>query len=301
MDPLDEAVRMANREARSSLIERAVETMGAPAKPAAQPATPQATAQAVPGATPGATPQAPLGTAPEMPAAATATGDHAGGTAGRITIDFKRLRAARIINPDGDRSRTMEEFRLIKRTILMKAFNSRQGGLPNGHLVMVASTRPGEGKTFSAVNLAMSIASERDHTVLLVDADLSRANVLRTLGIERDRADPHARRGLVDLLEDESLDVSDVMVQTNVEKLTILPAGHTHAMSTELLASERMRRLTQDISTRYRDRIIIFDTPPVLATSEPTALATHVGQVVFVVEANKTSRVAVQQALSSRH
>ncbi len=277
MDPLEEAVRLANREARSSLVERAVENMGGPAMPAAR--------------------EASVAVEADMPGVTAETDAAAGTINRRITIDFKRLRAARIINPEGDRSRTMEEFRLIKRSILLKAFNSRRGGLPNGHLIMVASTRPGEGKTFSAVNLAMSIASERDNTVLLVDADLSRANVLRTLGIEMDKEDPHARRGLVDLLEDSSLDVSDVMLRTNVDKLTILPAGQSHSMSTELLASERMRQLIQDISQRYRDRIVIFDTPPVLATSEPTALAMHVGQIMFVIEASKTSRAAIQQAL----
>ena len=199
MDPLEEAVRLANREARSSLVERAVENMGGPAMPAAR--------------------EASVAVEADMPGVTAETDAAAGTINRRITIDFKRLRAARIINPEGDRSRTMEEFRLIKRSILLKAFNSRRGGLPNGHLIMVASTRPGEGKTFSAINLAMSIASERDNTVLLVDADLSRANVLRTLGIEMDKEDPHARRGLVDLLEDSSLDVSDVMLRTNVDKL----------------------------------------------------------------------------------
>ncbi|MFQ5467857.1 MAG: XrtA-associated tyrosine autokinase, partial [Kiloniellaceae bacterium] len=162
-------------------------------------------------------------------------------------------------------------------------------GKPN-NLIMVTSAKPGEGKTFTAINLAISIALERDFTVLLIDADFSRPNILQVLGLE-------AKKGLIDVLENPAVDLSDVLIRTNIDKLTVLPAGGAHDLSTELLASLRMRDIVQDIARRYRDRIVIFDSPPVLVTSEACVLATHVGQVVFVVEADKTPKSAVREAL----
>ena len=155
---------------------------------------------------------------------------------------------------------------------------------------MVTSAKPREGKTFTAVNLAISIALERDVHVLLVDADLVRPSVLKVLGVSADR-------GLIELLEDPRLDLSDVMLRTNVEKFSLLPSGNFHHMSPELITSERMAVLANDLAARYPDRVIILDSPPLLATSEPTMLARLVGQIVFVVEAERTSDVAVRSAL----
>ncbi len=202
-------------------------------------------------------------------------------------LDFARLAELGILTPDGLRTTTTEEFRLIKRTVLTKRWEE---DTKNSNLIMVTSAAPGEGKTFVSINLAMSIASERDYRVLLVDADLSRPNVPQTLGIEVDR-------GLIDVLTDDSLDLADVLIRTNVEGLTVLPAGRHHRLSTELLASQGMARFVGEVARRYPDRIIIFDSPPVLATSEASALAQHVGQVVFVVKAERTSRAAVRSAL----
>lgn len=205
-------------------------------------------------------------------------------------IDFQRLKAAGIIVPQGKRTRQTEEFRIIKRSVLHNVAEFERSGMANANLVMVTSTRPGEGKTFSAVNLAMSIAYERDRTVLLVDADFSRPNVPRTLGIS-------ARRGLIEVLENPSIDVADVMIRTSVESLSVLPAGGHHNLSTELLASERMKLVIGEIARRYRDRVIIIDSPPVLSTSEPSVLALHVAQIVFVVQADKTTKPAAKQAI----
>ena len=156
---------------------------------------------------------------------------------------------------------------------------------------MVTSSFPGEGKSFCAVNLAMSIAMEQDHTVLLVDADVGKPSIPETLGIR-------ARKGLMDLLLDKDLRFQDVLLKTNVEKLTVLAAGSKHTHATELLASEAMNRILQDIAERYSDRIIIFDSPPLLATTEARVLASRMGQLVMVVEAGKTPQEAVREALS---
>jgi len=205
-------------------------------------------------------------------------------------INLARLKQAGLITPDGERSQLAEEFRVIKRPLLMNAFGRGAARVANGNLIMVTSSLPGEGKSFCAVNLAMSIAMERDHTVLLIDADVAKPSVPRYLGLKTDR-------GLMDLLIDDSLQMSEVLIKTNVEKLTLLPAGRGHRYATELLASNAMDRLLDDVARRYPDRIIIFDSPPLLATSEARVLATHMGQIVMVVEAEKTTHEAVKEAL----
>ncbi len=209
----------------------------------------------------------------------------------RGTIDVARLRAAGIVSPFGARGRIDEEFRIIKRPLLLRAFAKGQEAIPNGHLIMVTSARPAEGKTFCAVSLAMSIATEPDLSVLLVDADVARPRVHSILGLESDR-------GLMDLVADDGLDFSDVLIRTNIDNLAVLPAGRPHQLATELLASERMARIVRDMARRYPDRVIIFDSPPTLASSVPGVLALHVGQIVFVVEADRTSEAAVNSGLA---
>lgn len=205
-------------------------------------------------------------------------------------IDCAQLERYGVLTPRMAKSRTKEEFRVIKRSVLQYAFQRPEATAKAPNLVMVTSARPGEGKTFTATNLAISIALERDFTVLLVDADFTKPTILKNMGIEADR-------GLIDVLEDPSIDLADVLIRTNIDKLTILPAGRSHDLSTELLASQRMKNVVDDIAWRYRDRLVVFDAPPVLATSEPCALAMHVGQILFVIEAEKTPKNTVKEAL----
>lgn len=206
-------------------------------------------------------------------------------------IDLAKLREAGMITPDGERTQLSEEFRVIKRPLLTNAFNRGAAPIKNGNLVMVTSSFPGEGKSFSAINLAMSIAMERDHTVLLVDTDMAKPSIPGYLGLE-------SGKGLMDLLLDEELKFSDVLIKTNIENLNILPAGRPHLHATELLASETMNRLLNEMAHRYPDRIIIFDAPPLLATTEARVLASRMGQIVMVVEAAKTPQAAVKEALT---
>lgn len=206
-------------------------------------------------------------------------------------INLENLEKAGMITPNGERNAISEEFRVVKRPLLVNAFDRGAATPPRANLVMVTSACPGEGKSFSAINLAMSIAMERDHTVLLVDADVAKPSLLTFLGLR-------PGKGLMDLLLDPTLKFSDVLIKTNVEKLNIVPAGRSHPHATELLASERMSQLLNEISTRYPDRIVIFDSPPLLATTEARVLASRMGQIVMVVEAAKTSQAAVKEALS---
>ena len=209
-----------------------------------------------------------------------------------VELDLAQLAAKGIVTPDSPRSQLADEFRVIKRPLLSNAQGKGAAPVQNGNLIMVTSSVPGEGKTFSAINLAMSIAMELDNTVLLIDADVSRPSVLNVLGLP-------AAKGLMDVLLDDDLDLSDVMLKTNIEKFTIVPVGSAARRATELLASEAMNRLLAEMATRYSDRIIIFDSPPLLVTTEAPVLATHMGQIVMVVEAGATAQGVVKQALVS--
>jgi protein-tyrosine kinase len=203
-------------------------------------------------------------------------------------VDRAHMRRQGLITPEGDRTPNAESFRRIKRQILANLGKSKSAVPPN--LVLVTSALSGEGKTFCAVSLAVSMALELDRTVLLVDADVAKPSVPRTLGVE-------AEHGLLDVLVDKSIELSDVLCRTDIGKLTLLPAGTAQPNATELLASAAMRRLLQEISERYHDRVVIFDSPPLLAASEAGVLASQMGQIVMVVEAGKTSEAALMAAL----
>jgi len=207
-----------------------------------------------------------------------------------VEIDLAALAAAGYITPEAQRSQTADEFRVLKRPIIKNAQGGPGSTVARGNCVMVTSALPAEGKSFVALNLAMSIASEVDTTVLLVDADVANPNLLKRLNIP-------ATRGLLDLLTDSSADLADVLLRTNVEKLSVLPAGSAHKRATEMLASTGMAELVEQMSTRYPDRILVFDSPPLLATTEARALAAHMGQIVMVVEADVTSQPTVLKAL----
>ena len=207
-------------------------------------------------------------------------------------LNFERLARAGLIVPGREKTLTTEEFRVIKRPLLLNAAARVSGGGHRlDHVILVTSARPGEGKTFTSINLAMSMATERDLNVMLVDADIMRHDLLNRLGVQADL-------GLLDVLQDPQLDISDVLIKTNIPNLTILPGGKHRTNSTELFASQEMGQLIHDMAMRYDDRIILFDTPPLLVSSEASALALHVGQVLVVVESGVTPQSAIDQAIS---
>lgn len=209
-----------------------------------------------------------------------------------VTIDLAMLHEKGLVTPDRPRSTIAEEFRVIKRPLLRNVIEEGPARIDNANLIMITSALSGEGKTFNAINLAISMAMELDYTVLLVDADVSRPSVFRQLGLAPER-------GLMDILSGEVDDLSDVLLRTNIEKLSLLPAGMPHSRATELLASDNMNRLLKQMATRYSDRIIVFDSPPLLLTTESRVLATHMGQVVVVVEAERTTHASIRQALAT--
>jgi exopolysaccharide/PEP-CTERM locus tyrosine autokinase len=208
----------------------------------------------------------------------------------QVEIDLAKMHRLGMVTPDQGATLAKNEFSGIKRAILQNVMAQRSQQATHSNLIMLTSSLPGEGKTFCAINLAMSLAIELDHTVLLVDADVARPSVLRTLGLK-------SELGIMDLLLDEELDMADVMLKTNVESLSILPAGSSHIHATELLASMAMNKLLNDISNRYSDRIVIFDSPPLLLTNEAHVLARQMGQIVMVVAAENTKQQDVKNAL----
>jgi exopolysaccharide/PEP-CTERM locus tyrosine autokinase len=213
-------------------------------------------------------------------------------TSKRVEINLDSLSAAGIVSPNSPRSQIADQYRVIKRPLIANAMGKSATPVENGNLIMVTSSLPGEGKSFTAINLAISIAAELDNTVMLVDADVARPSVLRVLGLE-------PGPGLLNLLAGDPADLSTMLLKTNIDKLTILPSGTPHARATEMLASDAMTRLLADMGKRYSDRIIVFDSPPLLLTTESLVLATHMGQIVMVIQAEKTLRSDVQDALAT--
>lgn len=210
-----------------------------------------------------------------------------------IELALGALGQAGFLVPGQPRTELADEFRVIKRPLIKNVQGDSAAPVERANLILVTSAMPGEGKTFTAINLALSIAMEVDKTVLLVDADVVRPSLMPRLGV----VEP--AKGLLDVLNDASLDLSDVLLKTNVPKLTLLPAGTPCGNSTELLASAAMERLLDELASKYSDRIIVFDAPPLLPTTESRVLAARAGQVVMVVEADHTSRNTVAKAFAT--
>jgi len=208
----------------------------------------------------------------------------------RLEIDLERLKSRGFVTPDVQRSQLADEFRIVKRPIVRNALGNAK--VRNGNLVMVASALPGEGKTYTAINLAMSIAMELDTTVVLVDGDVAHPDLPNILGV---RNSP----GLLELLTRDDLEIGDALVRTNIDNLSVIPAGMHQQRATELLASEQMAVFLRELSTGFPDRIIVFDSPPLLPTTEARVLASHMGQIVMVVAADSTKQNTVNLALET--
>lgn len=211
----------------------------------------------------------------------------------RVEIDWVRLAELGFVTPSDVNTKTIEEYRNIKRPLVYNAFGTGSVGIERSNLILVTSSIPGEGKTFTAINLALSIANERDKKVLLIDADVARPSVAKRLGINSS-----SRLGLIDYLESDNVAYSDIELATNMPGLRLIPAGKLHKYSTELLNSNKMVLFAEELSNRYPNRIVIFDSPPLLAATQGEVLAKLVGQVVLVVEAEKTLQSMVMESVS---
>ena len=207
-----------------------------------------------------------------------------------VAIDWKQLATMGYLTNEKGNSGLAEEYRIIKRPLLYNAFGKAAQGIERSNLILVTSSIPEEGKTFTAINLAMSIANERDKNVLLIDADVAKPSIAKILGVTKSP-------GLIEYLEDDALGFTDISLTTDVPSLQIIPAGKRHPFSTELLSSDRMVQFVDELSLRYADRIVIFDSPPLLAATQAEVLATLVGQIVLVVGAETTMQSTVQESM----
>lgn len=183
-----------------------------------------------------------------------------------------------------------DDYRRLKRPLVSNACGRDKSMVERGNLILVTSSIPGEGKTYTSVNLALSMSQEKDNTVLLVDCDVAKQGVSRMLGLEN-------KIGLVDVLERDDLTIGNVLLQTDIPNLRVVSAGKQNKYVTELLASDRMYDLVNEMASRYSNRIVIFDGPPLLPAPQTQVLAGLVGQVVFVIETGKTRQSLVEEAL----
>ncbi|NJR78361.1 AAA family ATPase [Sphingomonas corticis] len=206
-------------------------------------------------------------------------------------IDRTMLAEKGMLVPGAPVGALAEEFRLIKRQLLLTADEVGEG--PKGErarTILVGSGKPGEGKTFCAINLAISLAAERDVEILLVDADFAKPDVMASLGLDDST-------GLLDVLGDPTIDPESCVVRTDVPQLSLLPAGKRSHADTELLASRRTEQVLDRLLAANPRRIIVFDTPPALAASPASVLALLVGQVMLVVRADRTTEADVREAV----
>lgn len=207
-----------------------------------------------------------------------------------VEVDQKALRDAGLVAPDYHEKILADQYRDIKRPLIANAYGKRVSRVEDGNLIMVTSALAGEGKTFTSLNLAISIAQEQDLTVLLVDGDVANPYISDVFGVSK-------MSGLLDLLQGDCQGAESLVVQTDMKGLSILPAGAPRSDANELLSGARMENIIQQLVSRFSQRIVIFDTPPLLQTSESKALASMAGQIVLVIKAESTSQDAAAEAL----
>jgi Mrp family chromosome partitioning ATPase len=283
-----------------SLVEKAIEKLRASAaQDVREPSpTPPPRIEPVVASSPGA----PF--TPERPASAGAPGTGAAmadvaarlaspplGDVPRIAIDMAMLAREGVVAPTADAHRAAGDYRAIKRSVIAAAFGKSGGGSHDPRVIAVTSALAGDGKTHTSVNLALSLSRERDFGVVLVDADVLKGHVTELLGLE-------GRPGLTDLLGTSGeVDVRRMLVQAEQGNFWILPAGRRHEDATELLSSQRMGQVTAQLLALLPRALVLFDSPPLLLTSEAQAVTGLAGQVLLVVKAGTTPREAVSDAI----
>lgn len=213
------------------------------------------------------------------------------GRGDKIEIRMDELRKNGCLAPVSKAQQAEEEFRRIKWPLLNSIFGRDGAVASTNNVVLITSAVPGEGKTFNTLNLALSLAREPDLQVLLVDGDVARPSLTISLGLAE-------YPGLTDLVADMTLDAAAVIHPTSVDRLFVLPAGPARDNSPELLSSARMANVIEDLSRRASPGVVIFDSPPILATNEAQVLSRYAGQIVMIVMADSTEQSVVTEALA---
>lgn len=209
-----------------------------------------------------------------------------------IVLDRGVLRGAGLLPPESDMSLLARQYRKIKHPLVAQAIGRGEPRAPKGYLIMIASAMSGEGKSFTSVNLALSMAMDRDLRVLLVDADVAKPQLSHVFGLG-------SAPGLLDALRNPHLDVESLIRATDVPTLSFLPAGAASEEATELLSSTRMEQIAVALGRHDSHRIVVFDSPPLLQTTESPALTHVAGQIVVVVHSDKTPQPALLDALKT--
>ena len=209
-----------------------------------------------------------------------------------VAIDQNALRAAGMLPPVHQEHEIAQQYRRIKRPLINNALGRGVAQLASGNIIMITSAVPGEGKTFMSLNLALSMRLEEDITVLLVDGDVVNPRFTQILGLE-------SRPGLLDLVKDPALSAEMAILPTDLPGLSVLPAGRQEANATELVASARMHQVVSKLGSDNPARLVLFDSAPLLVTTESQALAHFAGQVVVVVHADQTPQHVVYDALET--
>lgn len=211
----------------------------------------------------------------------------------RFHVDEERLKDLGLIPFEEDaRVRLDDELRRVKWPLLDNAAGKGAAEITHPRRLVVTSAVPGEGKTFTTLNLALSLAREPDFEVLLVDGDVPKSDITQALGLA-------GRPGLMDLLLDDKCRAHDVIVPTDVPNLSFVPSGKRHRLTAELFGSRRMQAVMDELAGENRQRLLIFDSPPMLATSESRVLASQMGQVVVVVAAGRTRQQELRVVLEN--
>lgn len=209
-----------------------------------------------------------------------------------VILDRGTLRAFGLMPPEAEVDLLTRQYRKIKHPLVAKALGRGAARELKGHLIMIASAMSGEGKTFTAMNLALSLSLEKEVDVLLVDADVAKPQLSRILGLA-------GAPGLLEALRDPARDVESLVRATNVPSLSFLPAGVDADDATELLSSARMDQMGALLGQHNSRRIVVFDSPPLLQTTESPALARLAGQIVVVVRAESTPQPVLLDALET--
>ena len=209
-----------------------------------------------------------------------------------LPLDLDALREAGLLPPAHQERELAQQFRQIKRPLINNALGRGVTALPDGNLVMIASAVPGEGKTFTSLNLALSMRLEEDVTVLLVDGDVVNPRLSQILGADDSR-------GLLDVIKDPNIALASAILPTSVPGISFLPAGHQEPNATELLASARMSEVVAQLARQDPTRLVLFDSAPLLLTTESHALTQIAGQIVMVVRADQTPQHVVLEALET--
>jgi len=208
-----------------------------------------------------------------------------------VKLDRERLHGLKMLPPKVQEREMATQFRAIKRPLIKYAQEAEAGDVLKRTL-MVASALPGDGKTFTTINLALSLAMEMDFRVLLIDADSPKRHLTQTLDLDHER-------GLLDVLKGEGTNLEDVILPTDVPRLDVLPVGARTDTATELVASAKMRETVTRLAMMYRRGIVLFDSPPILLTNESRSLAAMLGQIVLVVRAGVTPQRAVKDSVAA--